>query len=520
MTGRAGLLDELSTLLRADSISEGIDTPGRARLARAVIATVVVVANVVGAAMVLALTLVVIPLPEVDDVSPFSYVLAAAAYVVVAVAIGVVVGIRGQQEIIAWLATGGPASPAVRASILGMPLRLFRLQLTLWLGGAVAFGTFVATLGAERGLWVGLIVALTGLTTASLAYLLVERLTRQVAARAMVGAEPSDLEGGRGVAVRGVLAWALGSGIPVAGLLILAVRTLLPSEVTRTELAVATVVLTGTSLVVGLRSVTLAARATADPVVGVAAAMARVHRGDLAARVPVYDGTEIGRLQLGFNEMVSGLEERERIRAAFGTYVDPAIAEHVLREGTDLAGEELELSMLFVDIRNFTGFAEQTTAPEVVSTINRLFERAVPAIREHGGHVDKFVGDGLLAVFGAPRRLDNHADAAVAAALAIADAAEAEFAGSLSIGIGVNTGTVVAGNVGGAGRFEFSVIGDPVNVAARIESATRQTGDTILVSARTCDLLDATDMQVVERPAIELKGKSGAVSLFAITRSA
>jgi adenylate cyclase len=107
----------------------------------------------------------------------------------------------------------------------------------------------------------------------------------------------------------------------------------------------------------------------------------------------------------------------------------------------------------------------------------------------------------------------------VGAARAIADAVENEFHGSLSVGIGVNTGTVVAGNVGGAGRFEFSVIGDPVNVAARIESATRQTGDTILISGRTLALLDDGAIQVEERPDVVLKGKSGSVSLFAIQPS-
>jgi len=122
-------------------------------------------------------------------------------------------------------------------------------------------------------------------------------------------------------------------------------------------------------------------------------------------------------------------------------------------------------------------------------------------------------------VFGAPQRLPNHAAAAVAAAQGIAHAVEVEFGGTLSVGIGINTGTVVAGNVGGGGRFEFSVIGDPVNVAARIEAATRQTGDTILISGRTLDLLAETPVEVAERPDVVLKGKSGAVSLFAVQPS-
>jgi adenylate cyclase len=510
------VLRPLRSFLSADGRAADLDGPALAAVGRWVIALAVVVTNVGGAVAVLVLTLLVIPLPSGNVAALSSYVLAAGIYVVIAVTVGVVVGVRGQAPLMNWLATGGPSTPALRARVLQAPLRLFWLQWWLWLGAAIAFALSEARHSSERAAWIGIIVALTGLTTASLSYLSVERLLRPAAVRAMVGADPGELGHGRGVALRAVLAWATGCGIPVAGLLVLGVRAMLPSDVTVTQLAFATVVLTATGLVIGSRSVVVASRATADPITGVAQAMTRVHDGDFGTRVPVYDGTEIGRLQLGFNEMVAGLAEREQIRAAFGTYVDPAIAEHLLREGTDLAGEEVELSMLFVDIRDFTGFAEKTPAAEVVRTINRMFERAVPIIRDHGGHVDKFVGDGLLAVFGAPQRLPNHAAAAVSAAQAIANAVEAEFRGSLSVGIGVNTGTVVAGNVGGAGRFEFSVIGDPVNVAARIEAATRQTGDTILIAGRTLDLLDDGSVRVEKRPDVVLKGKSGAVSLFAV----
>ena len=510
------MLSPVRSFLRADGRAEDLDGPALAAVGRTVIAVAVVGNNVVGAIAVLVLTLLVIPLPDAGDVARSGYVVAALAYVLVAVGFGVVVGVRGQAPLRRWLASEAPSDPALRAEVLRAPLRLFWLQLWLWLGAALAFGLFEARNNGERAVWVGVIVALNGLTTASLSYLTVERLLRPTAVRAMVGAGPSELGRGRGVALRAVLAWAMGCGIPVGGLLALGVRTLLPSDVTLAELSVAAVVLAGTGLLVGFWSVVLAARATAAPISGVVEAMAQVHVGDYGLRVPVYDGTEIGRLQLGFNEMVAGLAEREKIRAAFGTYVDPAIAEHILREGTDLAGEEVELSMVFVDIRDFTGFAEQTAASQVIGTINRMFERAVPVVHEHGGHVDKFIGDGLLAVFGAPQRLSNHAAAAVSAAQAIAEAVEAEFAGSVSVGIGVNTGVVVAGNVGGAGRFEFSVIGDPVNVAARIEAATRQTGDTILISGRTLDLLDDGTVRVEERPDVVLKGKSGVVSLFAV----
>jgi adenylate cyclase len=215
--------------------------------------------------------------------------------------------------------------------------------------------------------------------------------------------------------------------------------------------------------------------------------------------------------------MVAGLAERERIRDVFGTYVDKEIAEHILREGTSLAGEEVEVTMMFIDICDFTGFSERATAPEVVATINRMFECAVPIIHAHHGHVDKFVGDGLLAVFGAPRRQEDHADQALAAALEIDRTVAEELGGELSIGVGLNSGTVVAGNVGGAGRLEFSVIGDAVNVAARVEAATRKTGDVVLLAENVKRLLRSNGVPLEERPGVPLKGKSESIMLYAPT---
>jgi adenylate cyclase len=238
-----------------------------------------------------------------------------------------------------------------------------------------------------------------------------------------------------------------------------------------------------------------------------------VRLGQFETRVPVYDGTQIGQLQLGFNAMVQGLQERERIRRAFGTYVDPDVAERILDEGTSLAGEEVEVTIMFIDIRDFTGFAERTAAEEVVAALNRLFEQMVAIIHAHGGRVDKFVGDGLLAVFGAPRRQPDHADQAMAAAVEIATQVHSKE--GLSFGVGLNSGRVLAGNVGGSGRLEFSVIGDPVNVAARVEAATRATGDTILLAEHTRELLSAPHPELVERPDVQLKGKTQEVRLFA-----
>jgi adenylate cyclase len=150
----------------------------------------------------------------------------------------------------------------------------------------------------------------------------------------------------------------------------------------------------------------------------------------------------------------------------------------------------------------------------VVSRLNGLYEVVVPVILRHGGHANKFIGDGLLAVFGAPERHADHADRAVAAALEIADRVNS-VSGDLRVGLGVNSGTVVVGTIGGGGRLDFTVIGDAVNTAARVESATRQTGDDLLITGETHDRLRTVDGAWEERPAMPLKGKSKDVALYA-----
>lgn len=260
----------------------------------------------------------------------------------------------------------------------------------------------------------------------------------------------------------------------------------------------------------------LLTRSIVEPLRDVRAGTERVREGDMDVQVPVLGTDEAGLLAASFNGMVSGLRERERLREAFGAFVDPVLADRVLEEGTSLEGEEVEVTVLFLDIRGFTAFAERAGAAEAVAALNAFYEIVVPVVVAHGGHANKFVGDGLLAVFGAPDPLPDHADRCVAAALAIAAEIEATQGGRVSIGIGVNSGDVVAGTVGGGGRVEFTVIGDVVNTAARVEEATRLTGDVILITAATRALLRTDHGGLEARPSIPLKGKREPVDLFAL----
>jgi adenylate cyclase len=485
------------------------------RIGSVALASMIVVVNLIGTGAVVVIAAFLVPEPTKSAHVFLVNGLAAVAYFGIAAPLGVLIGTHGLWRLRTWLVEERTATLAETRLVLQAPLRLLVMQLALWWAAALVFFVLNLQYSDQLALRVGLTVALTGLVTASCAYLITERLLRSPAARALAKGAPGRVAV-PGVTTRAVLAWAVGTGVVLGGLV--AIGTLAvghASGITVSNLGVAMIGLGGTGIAVGLLAVILAARTTADPIAALRRGLARVQLGDFDVRVPVYDGSQIGQLQLGFNEMVAGLAERERIREAFGTYVDPEVAAHVLEEGTDLAGEQVEVTLMFIDVRNFTSFAERTPAGDVVAALNRLFERIVPIIHAHGGRVDKFVGDGLLAVFGAPRRLRDHADKALAAALEIAEAVHDGAEGSLEIGIGLNSGTVVAGNIGGDRRYEFSVIGDAVNVAARVEAATRQTGDALLIADRTAALLTDPPVELVERPGVELKGKRDAVRVYA-----
>ena len=254
-----------------------------------------------------------------------------------------------------------------------------------------------------------------------------------------------------------------------------------------------------------------------QPIRDLAEGTERVAAGDYTQRLPVVQDDDLGALAASFNRMQAGLAERQRLQAAFGSYVDPGLAARLLEQGDDVfTGERREVTVMFVDVRDFTAFAEANTAEDTVARLNQLFEIVVPAVVGAGGHVNKFLGDGALAIFGAPNDLPDHADAAVRAAVLIHRRVAKRFGGEVRIGVGINTGVVIAGTIGGAGHLEFTLIGDTTNVAARVEQLTKTTGDAILVTGRTVDALVSRPPGLIDRGSHALKGKSAAVQVFGL----
>lgn len=475
------------------------------------VATQAIGANVFAAIVVYLFLSLISPSASTTEESVALELLTFGVYVVAGAIVALRVGHRTFQPVARWLDEERSPTASELEHTLDQPRRQAAPVLAYWFGGAALFAGIHIVPGnpvhhdPRYGLLIAAIGVLGGLAATMLTYLLVDQSLRPIFALALARTTPLRPHT-LGVRQRIVASWALGSAVVFVAI------ALTPLGSPRLELALWFLVPVG--LIGGGVIITVAARSVAKPIGAMRGALAQIEKGDFDARVEVDDGSEVGLLQAGFNRMASGLSERERLREVFGTYVDPEIAEHILRHGTSLEGEEVEVTIMFLDVRDFTGFAERSPARDVVATINRLFERVVPIVHDHKGHVDKFVGDGVLAVFGAPRRQPDHADLALSAALGI-ERSVAEMGDGLSVGIGLNSGTVVAGNVGGAGRFEFSVIGDAVNVAARIEAATRATGDTILLSGRTKELLRKPPV-LTERPDVELKGKRERVSLYAV----
>ncbi|HET9102693.1 MAG TPA: adenylate/guanylate cyclase domain-containing protein [Solirubrobacteraceae bacterium] len=504
-------------LLAAFLDSERDEQSGRelSRAASLILTTALVITNLVGAAIVLAVIYLVLPLPPVHDASQLRRLnaIVAAVYIVSAVPVGAFAGRALLRGLADWLVDDRPADTGIQHLVVRAPLFLFRLQFGLWLVAAVVFGVIDSLHAVRLGLVVAATVALTGVTTAACAYLLAERILRKPASRALADEDPGHLRV-PGVATRAVLAWAFGTGVPVLGTVMVGIAAAAGSPATDRQLERVMIVLGVIAVLVGLLAVMLAARATADPIEAVRRAMERVQAGDFDERVPIYDGTQIGRLQLGFNRMAAGLAERERIRTTFGSYVDEDVAERILAGDVELGGEEVDVTIMFLDVRGFTAFAERTEARDVVTALNRLFEQVIPVIHEHGGRVDKFVGDGLLAVFGTPKRLDDHADAALDAARAILDGLGEDE--PLEVGIGINSGRVVAGNLGAAGRLEYGVIGDPVNVAARVQAHTRETGDALLITAEVCERLSRPPDDLHEREGVTLRGRQEPITLYGL----
>jgi adenylate cyclase len=446
--------------------------------------------------------------------------LVMVGYLLVVIPIADRIARRRADRVFGWIDAHRLPSEGEAAAVLDFPWVQAREFFWWWLGGALVFGMLNVIFGNSIAycLRTALSVAMGGLTTSALTFLLLERLNRPTFIIALAG-EPATTGRRIGIRRRLVLIWALGAAVPV---IIMMSAPAGLSSMQRTHLAERLVIVGVLGLVVGLVLTVAAARSVTEPLDALRSSQRRVAEGDLDVEVPVDDGGEVGMLQSGFNRMIAGLRERQRLHDLFGRHVGVEVARHALAQGARLGGERRTASVLFIDLIGSTSLAQQLPPEEMVAMLNEFFSLVVNCAGAEGGWVNKFEGDAALCVFGPPAGDDGHARHALRAARSLQAAVRDLVVRhpGLDAGIGVSTGEVVAGNVGAEDRFEYTVIGDPVNEAARLSEQAKTAAGRVLASGRSTDGAAEERDCWAEQGVVTLRGRSEPTLVFAPTERA
>jgi adenylate cyclase len=423
--------------------------------------------------------------PPVEDKGAFGTTSVNAVvglvYIVLATVFAEWRGERENKALKRWRVDDAPPTEEERREVMSYPWQAVKLSATNW---AVAIPiVFAVNLDYSPALAFEVVGALVlaGLASCAAVYLVTERLTRPALAYVLDPRAPARA-GALGISARIVISWALLSGIPLIAIALIPIGRVPddPKEMIAPILFVVVI-----ALVVGLLGMKTVAQAISKPVRDLRRAMDEVREGRTDVEVRVNDASEIGRLQTGFNEMVDGLRERERLRDLFGRQVGDDVAREALERGVTLGGQQKTIAALFVDIIGSTELASRERPERVVELLNGFFAVVVETVAKHGGLVNKFEGDGAVCVFGAPVDHDEFAGAALAAARELRDRLARES--PVDFAIGVSCGTAVAGHVGAEERYEYTVIGDPVNEAARLRELAKARPERVLASADTVE---------------------------------
>lgn len=259
-----------------------------------------------------------------------------------------------------------------------------------------------------------------------------------------------------------------------------------------------------------------------SPIEALAELANRVAKGDFSTKASVRSHDEVGELGEAFNHMIEGLVERDKVKNMFSKFHGSSVTDDLLKGDLQLGGSKKVVTVFFSDVRDFTKFSEGHTPEEVVEMLNEYFQIMVRIINEHGGVVDKFIGDAIMAVWGAPNATDRDTQNAVKAAIemrkALAVLNEKRAARGhvpIKIGIGLHRGEAISGTIGSSERMEYTVIGDTVNQASRIESSTKAFGTDLLISDSLANFVQE-EFIVEEAGRVEVKGKSEPLILFKV----
>lgn len=473
-----------------------------------VYAALVLGANIVGAIAVMTFVFYFLPMPEIDGLTEQlpNLVMVGALYLVFAVIVGMIVTFLLFRPVLDWQRNPRAHDRnMVRNLVMRIPVYQAGVAAAVWLIGIIIAVSSTASYSGRLSLAIGISTVLAGMVVVLITYLQAERLVRPVAATAISRRyEDSTLE--PPIKQRLLLTWAMTTGVPVLGILLLVAGQRAGYFTPHIEdLTPALVALALTALGTGLLGTVFVAMSVVDPIVELQEAINRARRGDGSVEVDIYDGSELGVLQAGFNEMMRGLGEREHIRETFSRFVGTEVADRALEERPQLGGEDRKVAVLFIDVIGSTDFAVSHEPEEVVEELNKFFQRVVAIVHRNDGIINKFLGDAALAVFGAPSNVYDSTSMALQAAREL----RRELRGlELQAGIGVASGHVVAGHIGGHDRFEYTVIGDAVNEAARLTELAKDTPGRVLTNAATLKTAnEAEQARWTFMKSIELRGR-------------
>jgi len=430
---------------------------------------------------------------------------------------------------------GGELSELARQRALRLPFAYSRVSALGWGLATVIWGVvwplIDGTFSPVHAIRMMVGTAMSGLLAVATVFFLVEHTWRKALPGLFPDGRLSEVPGAPRISVRArlIVIFLLNGVIPLAMLGVMAYNHAVAAladparaEAILRTLAVGIVFVAIATAFASLRLAWFVSSSVAEPLRTLEDAMAQVERGHLDARCSVVSTDEIGRVTEGFNRMVRGLQEREMLRETFGKYVSQEIRDEILAGRVALEGQVREATILFADLRDFTTWVEASDPRDVVRDLNSYFTEMETAIRNHGGLVLQYIGDEIEAVFGAPVDKPDHAAAAVRAAqdmrarLAAWNAARAATGKPLlRNGIGVHTGTVVAGNIGSSERLSYALVGDPVNLASRIQGLTKELKTDVLVSGTTRARV-GDDVPLRPLTAVKVKGRVAEVEVYAL----
>jgi adenylate cyclase len=425
-----------------------------------------------------------------------------------AVAVG---GVANLIPALRWYVRKQQPDPNQRRAAMRLVGRQSMILAAVWAASGVTYLLF--NLDGLSALAVPTLLAVVfgGSAAASLSLLLTQRSLRPILLAATQG---EGLVVAPRVLTRLVGMWLLGSGLPclaIAGLVLTRSNGWIIQRTGSVEMAI--LVVTLVAILIGLPAMILTSRSISDPIREVVDAMAQVERGQINTFVGVYERSEIGRLQSGFNRMVTGIGERDRLRDLFGRHVGADVARRAIEEGASLSGDVREAAILFIDLLGSTKLAASRPPQEVARVLNDFFRIVVRAVDDHHGLINKFQGDAALAVFGAPLALDGSASAALATARGLRS--QLRRLPLVDFGIGVSAGAVFAGNIGAENRYEYTVVGDAVNEAARLADFAKTLDQRIVCSAAAIDRADAAERRHwVSNGETVLRGRSESTNVF------